>query len=157
MRFPFVQNAKTLKEVLDLKEDPEANFSENTRKVHEAMCKKRKKEFAKHEKSAEKRRQEWVALAEKVGALMTCQCCFADDCLEEEMLPCQVRYSYWVHHAFKYLNMLIIFLCNFRVVTCTAWIASNELQMLPLVRAKPNSAAWASVIRISSWPPWRKP
>ena len=45
MHFPFVQNAKTLKEVLDLKDDPEANFSENTRKVHEAMCKKRKKEF----------------------------------------------------------------------------------------------------------------
>ena len=90
----MLQSAKTPKEILDLKDDPEANFSEKTRQVHEAMCRKRKTE--EHEESAKKRRQEWVAVAETVGALMTCQCCFSDDCLEEEMLPCQVSCSVFV-------------------------------------------------------------
>ena len=85
-----------MKEILDLKDDPEAAFSEKTRQVHEAMFKKRKTSVDRYEDSAKKRRQEWVAVAETVGALMTCQCCFADDCLEEEMLPCQVSCSVFV-------------------------------------------------------------
>ena len=38
----LLQSAKTLKEILDLKDDPEAAFSEKTRQVHQAMFKKRK-------------------------------------------------------------------------------------------------------------------
>ena len=74
-----------------MKDDPEANFTEKTQKMHEIMCSKRKEEVQLYNQKVKKRRQEWVAVAEKAGALMVCQCCYSDDCLEEEMLPCQVR------------------------------------------------------------------
>ena len=84
------QRASSLNEILRLKDDPDAGFSEETRKAHAEMCSRRLEEVKLYEKRVEKRHQEWVALAEKAGALTVCLCCYSDDCLEEEMVPCQV-------------------------------------------------------------------
>ena len=73
-----------------MKDDPDAGFSDETRKAHAEMCSRRLEEVELYEKRVEKRHQEWVAVAEKAGALTVCLCCYSDDCLEEGMVPCQV-------------------------------------------------------------------
>ena len=58
--------------------------------LKEVMYSKREDEVNNYIKKMKERRDERVKEAREAGALIECQCCYSDECLEEDMLPCQV-------------------------------------------------------------------
>ena len=58
--------------------------------LKEVMYSKREDEVNDYIKKMKERRDERVKEAREAGALIECQCCYSDECLEDDMLPCQV-------------------------------------------------------------------
>jgi len=73
----------SINEIFDMYETAEEYFQDPKRDPN------RDNEMRSFVKDLEEQRQKTIKWAREVGILMECKCCYADDCLEEEMLPCQ--------------------------------------------------------------------
>merc|ERR1719381_179205 len=58
------------------------------------MYSKREDEVKAYMKQVEERRQIKISEAREAGSLIECQCCYSDECLEEDMLPCMGGHMY---------------------------------------------------------------
>ena len=129
------------------------------------MYSKREDEVNDYIKREKERREERVKEAREAGALIECQCCYSDECLEEDMLPCQVLEDIvldliaWAKATSccpkKIVKKGNLSFC-FRMVTCTVKNVSSVDRRLLSAKARQSCSALVSATRTLTCPSCRK-
>jgi len=73
----------SVEDMLDMYENPEDYFKDQNRDT------KRDDDVWAFIRNSEEQHQQRIEWARAAGILIECKCCYSDDCLEEDMLPCK--------------------------------------------------------------------